>query len=112
MVTYRTVILFILLLFGIAVIGFDYINTEFIINKGPDDYMVYSHVAAYLRWKYGEPNKDAMRIQIVGFKPDQPKAKKGLYTVLCTYKGRDVTVQAHYEGGEYDDWTDFPSKPN
>lgn len=109
MVTYRTIILFVLLLFGIGVIGYGYISTEYITNKGPDDFETDSYVAAYLREKYGEPNGQGMRILITDFKPDERNGKKGLYTISCTYKGRDITVEAYYYGGKFYNWRDFPS---
>jgi hypothetical protein len=109
MVTYRTTILFVLLLFGIGAIGYGYISSEYITNKGPDDFWTNSYVAAYLREKYGEPNGQGMRIRITDFKPDEPRGKKGLYTISCTYKGNDVTIETYYNGGKWYNWKDFPS---
>ena len=90
-------------------IGYGYIDSEYIINKGPDDVMAKSHVAAYLRYKYGDFDGNRMMTRITDFKPDEPQGKKGLYTIACSYKGRHLIVQTYYDGGDFYNWRDFPS---
>jgi hypothetical protein len=110
LVTARTLILFAILLFGIGVVGYGYINTEYIINKGPDDFKTQSYAAAYLREKYGEFSKgDRMSTRIVDFKSDHADGKQGKYTLECWYKGKHVTVQAYYDAGNFSSWSDSPS---
>jgi len=110
MVTPRTICLFVMLLFGIGAIGYGYYSTEYITNKGPDDLGIQSYVAAYLTEKYGALEKgNSLCIQITDFKPDQPRGKKGQYTIACTYKGQHLTVQAYYADGKFYGWKDFPS---
>jgi hypothetical protein len=108
--TYRTPIILVIGLFFVGLIGYDYIRTEYLANKGPDDFWTQSNVAAYLRYKFGEMSKgDAMRSRIADFKPDALDAKSGTYTFECWYKGQHLTVQTYYNKGNYSNWTNFPT---